>query len=331
MPKGPRAIEPAVLKRTRFGRHSAPHIRSSGILEAMKPSTFCRNGVALLILGAALPALADTRFQIRRMTRNDVPLGKGQCDIRLQVDNEVEVSVRRDMVNIRTISGRDARDDGSECNAPLPDRETPGFNFEVVDSRNGIKLLAEPSRRNDFTAIVAIRDSSGGEGRYHFRLSWQMTGGDNRGGDDRPPARREEPPVRRDDDDRRGADDRRGPDDRRGGPGFSWNNVVSFQGRGRGRAAINNSGEQRLSDANVDIDRGGKVVVSFRIDRGRPLVFNGFLIADEGGRLKADMATEDRRLRGPMFLSVDERHNINSITLEATDGRDHMQVAWDRR
>jgi hypothetical protein len=292
----------------------------------------CRNGVALLILCAAPPALADTRFQVRRMTRNDVPLGKGQCDIRLQVDNEVEVSVRRDQVLIRTISGRDARDDGSECNEPLPDRDFPGFNFQVIDSRNEIKMLAEPSRRNDFTVIVRIRDSDGGEGRYHFRLSWEMTGSDSRSGNDRPPDRRDDPPVRRDEPPARRDDgDRRGPDDRRGGPGFSWNNVVTFQGRGRGRATINDSGEQRLSDANVDIDRGGKVVVSFRTERGRPLVFTGFLIADEGGRLKADVGTEDRRLRGPMYLSVDERRNINSITLEATDGRDRMQVAWDRR
>jgi len=131
----------------------------------------------LILLGAALPAVADTQFQIRRMTRNDVPPGKGQCDIRLQVDNEIEVTVRRDMVYVRTISGQDPRDDGSECNAPLPERDLQGFNFEVQDSRNEIRLLAEPSRRNNFAAIVHIRDSSGGFGRYHFRLSWQMTGG----------------------------------------------------------------------------------------------------------------------------------------------------------
>jgi len=256
------------------------------------------------------------------MTRDDVPMGKGQCDIRLQVDNEVEVSVHRDQVLIRTISGRDARDDGSECNAPLPDRDIDGFQFQVVDSRNEIRLLAEPSRRNDFSAIVRIRDSDGGEGRYHFRLSWRMTGTDYRPGGDRPGFDR--PPERRDD------QDRRGPDERRGGPGFSWNNVVTFQGRGRGTASLN-SFDQRLSDANVDIDRGGRVVVSFRTDRGRPLVFTGILIADEGRRLKADVASEDRRLRGPMYLSVDERRNINSITLEATDGRDRMQVTWDRR
>ena len=70
----------------------------------------------------SLPAFADTQFQARKMTRGDVPLGKGQCDIRLRVDNEAEVSVRGDTVSVRTISGRDARDDGSECNEPLPDR-----------------------------------------------------------------------------------------------------------------------------------------------------------------------------------------------------------------
>ena len=39
------------------------------------------------------------------MTRDDVPVGKGQCDIRLQVDGEVEVSVRGDRVDVRTIIG----------------------------------------------------------------------------------------------------------------------------------------------------------------------------------------------------------------------------------
>ena len=282
----------------------------------MRFATLSRNGVALAALCASLPALADTRIQIRRMTRDDVPLGKGQCDIRLQVDNEVEVAVRRDMLTVRTISGRDARDDGSECNAPMPDRDLEGFNFEVKESRNDIRLLAEPSRRNDFTAIVRIRDSSGGEGRYHFRLTWQMTGtGYGRGNG----------PSRRDDDERP-----------RGGPGFSWNNTISFRGNGRGAASWNTRGEPqselRLSDVTVEIDRGGKIVAYFRADRGRALTFTGQVMGSEGpGRFKADVTSEDRRLHGPMYLSVDDRRQVNSITLEATDGRDHMRLSWDRR
>jgi hypothetical protein len=272
------------------------------------------------MLCAALPALADTRFQIRRMTRDDVPPGKGQCDIRLQVDNEVEVSVRGDLVAIRTVSGRDARDDGSECNAPLPSRDVVGFNFQVIDRRNEIRLLAEPSRRNSFAAIVRIRDSSGGEGRYHFRLSWAITGSDYgrpAGGNDRPPSRRDDnfdrPP---------------------GAPGFSWNNTVSFKGNGSGTASMNNAGEMGLGEVNIEIDRGGKVVASFRTGergRGRPLSFSGQILASEGGRWKADVMSDDRRLRGPMWISVDDRRQVNSVTLEATDGQDRLRLSWDRR
>jgi hypothetical protein len=263
------------------------------------------------MLCAALPAVADTRFQVRRMTRDDVPAGKGQCDIRLQVDDEVEVSVRGDLVAIRTIAGRDARDDGSECNAPLPDRDVAGFNFQVVESRNEIRLLGEPSRRNGFAAIVHIRDTAGGEGRYHFRLSWAINGRDS----DRPPSRRN------DDSDRPPA-----------APGFSWNNTLSFTGVGHGMATTNGSGEMRLGEVTIEIDRGGKLVASFRTGgRGRPLSFTGQILANEGGRWKADVMSEDRRLRGPMWISVDDRRQVSSISLEATDGQDRLRLSWDRR
>jgi hypothetical protein len=71
--------------------------------------------------------------------------------------------------------------------------------------------------------------------------------------------------------------------------------------------------------------------VTFRRERGRPLSFTGTLIASEGGRLKADVVSEDQGLHGPMYISVDDRQNVTSITLEATDGRDRLRVNWDRR
>jgi hypothetical protein len=271
---------------------------------------------ALLVLIAALPALADTRFQVRRMTRSDVPLGKGQCDIRLQVDNQVEVQVRGDFVTVRTLSGLDARDDGSECNASLPNRDVGPINFEVMDSRGDIRLLAEPTRRNDYTAIVAIRDSAGGFGRYHFRLSWSQTGSDYRGG----PPPMDRPPMRRDDD-----------FDRSRGGGFAWNNVINFRGQGRGVAAWSNAGDLRLGDCNIDIDRGGKILAVFRAERGRALTFSGQVVAEEGGRFKADVVSEDGRLRGPMWFAVVGGRSIERINVDATDGRDRLRLNWDRR
>src|SRR5437870_4894260 len=107
------------------------------------PMTATRNalrGLALLGFLTTGSMLANTQFTARRMTRNDVPLSKGQCDIRLQIDGEAEVSVEGDRVFIRTISGRDGRDDGSECNEPLPRGDVREFNFEVRDSRGEIVL-----------------------------------------------------------------------------------------------------------------------------------------------------------------------------------------------
>jgi hypothetical protein len=298
------------------------------MLKAMKPTNFSRAGIALLALFAALPAMADTQFRPARMTRNDVPLGKGQCDIRLQVDDQVEVSVRRDLVSIRTLSGREARDDGSECNEPLPDRDIQGFNFEVKDSRNEIRLLDEPNRRNGFTAFVRIRDNDGGYGRYHFRLTWAITGS---GGfsNDRPGGSSNDRPgdFRRDG----GPPDFGRRDDDRGR--FAWNNVIHFSGSGRGSSNLTGIGSQRLFDANVDIDRGGRIQVSFRTDSGRPITFAGNVIGRDGDALKADVAGDDRmlRLRGPMYISVDQRQNVYRISLDATNGRDNLRLNWDRR
>jgi hypothetical protein len=250
------------------------------------------------------------------MTRTDVPPGKGQCDIRLQVDNEVEIAVRRDMVRIRTIAGQDARNDGSECNFPLPDRDIRGFRFEGIDGRGEVRLVEAPSPRNDFAAVVRIHDSRGGFEGYHFRLTWDAADSDR------------EP--RHEDRDRPG-DERRGPE------GFAWNNVVNFRGHGMGESRFNDR-DMRLGDVSVDIDRGGRIVVAFTPERrrdndrpARPVQFNGTVVGREGARLKADMASEDHRLRGTMTLSVDDRQNVNSITMEATDGQDHLHLTWDRR
>ena len=292
-----------------------PHSRR-GILY----SEGMRNWVISITLLAALPAWGNTSFRVARMTRNDVPPGKGQCDIRLQVDNEVEVAVRRDFVSVRTLAGQDARNDGSECNYPLPDRDIRSFTFQVTDSRNEIRLVEQPNRRNDFTALVHIRDSSGGFGRYVFRLAWAMVpGGNDVSQDNRPDNRPDIRPDNRPDFGRPPVPER-----------FAWNNVIAFSGTGSGESRLNDYG-QRLRDVRVNIDRGGKIVVAFRGERGRDVVFNGTLMGRQGQRLQADVLTEDRRLRGTMELSVDDAQRVNSITYEATDGRDRLHLTWDRR
>jgi len=277
--------------------------------------------IALAVL-ASIPARADSRFRITIMPRADLPPGKAQCDIRLQVDNEVEITVRRDMVLAHTLSGEDARDDGSDCNTPLPDRDIHGFAVQTVDSRSEIRVIQQPSAHNDFALVVRILDAAAGFGRYRFRLTW-----------DSPPSAAPpgtmagNPPLRPLNDTARPP----------APSGFVWNNATTYHGHGAGESLLNER-SQRLADVRVDIDLGGKIVVSFvpeqpRGIRGspRPVLFNGSVMGREGSRIKADMVTEDRRLHGTMTLSVDDRQNVNSVTMNATDGQDHLRLTWDRR
>lgn len=282
----------------------------------------CRLWVLLLVFSAVTPVWADTQFRARKMSRNDVPLGKGQCDIWLYVDNEVEVAVRGDMVSVRTISGRESRDGGSECNEPLPARDVRDFHFVEADSRAEMRLLAEPSRRNNYQAVVRIRDGDPGECHCHFRLTWDVAG------DNRDFTRRDPDDFRRDGD----IDDRRGGDhdDRRGS--LTWNNTTHFSGPGRGSSTLSGYGAQRLFDVNVDIDRGNRILVQFKTDSGRSLSFSGSVIGVEGGTLRADVATDDQaRLRGSMYISRNPRGDVDRITLEATNGQDRLAVDWNRR
>lgn len=271
----------------------------------MTPTRFVRFHLGIVALLAALPAAADTRFQVRRMARNDVPFGKGQCDIRLQVDGDVEVTVRGDSVLIRTISGRDAHDDGSECNEPLP-RDAQNFNFDVRDSRGGIRLIAEPSYRDGGAAIVRIRDSSGGMGRYHFRLSWTIGGGRDRG-------------LR--DDDR----DRRPPI----GGGGGWNRRVYFTGRGDGSYFHGGFGRHRIYNVVVRLDPNGTVSVNFERERGGRLNFTGRVHRFTGDEVTADVVGGDGDiLRGSMIILLNSRDRVSEINMSGRDGRERFEVRW---
>jgi hypothetical protein len=199
----------------------------------------------------------------------------------------------------------------------MPGRNLEGFNFRGVDGRGEVRLLAEPSPRNNFAAVVRIRDNASGEEGYAFRLTWQMTGtAPGRSGSNFPP------------NDNPGRGYGRGYG--RGGSGFG-NNGLRFDAVGRGSSVLSAYGSQRLTHVSVDIDRGGKIVVSFQGETERRLTFNGNVTDQEGGRLRAEVATEDRRVHGPMFLSLNPRQEVESIEFDGADGPYRLRVNWDRR
>ena len=249
---------------------------------------------SLLVIFLVLPAFADVEFTVHK-TSGDVARGKGQCDIRLLVDDAVEVSVHGDRVDVHKISGGDARDDGSECSAPLPDRDFDGFQFSVKEKRNEVRLTEPPSRRNGYRAVIFIRDSAPGEGHYDFRLSWKQ-----------PPP----PPP----------------------PGMSFNNTIHSAAAGHGEARLDDRPALSLAKASVDFDRGGNIFVVIEPTQGAPTAFRGTVMSWEGGVMKADVAAEERfdHLRGPMYLYFDGKKQVFKIELKATDGQQDLALQWER-
>jgi hypothetical protein len=95
------------------------------------------------------------------------------------VDDRVYVRMRGDTIYVDTLSGRDSRDDGSECTGPMPPpRYLSNFQFRGIDGRGDVRLLEDP-RQTGREPRVAITDSKGGDEGYTFEWRWTATQGGN--------------------------------------------------------------------------------------------------------------------------------------------------------
>src|SRR5205807_3622307 len=95
------------------------------------------------------------------------------CEVRVWVDNRAEVRMRGDAIFVRTLEGSKGRDEGSECSQPLPYNSVRDFQIRQTAGRNRVALAQEPSRMNNYTAMISIDDRQGGGDNYAFEVSWR--------------------------------------------------------------------------------------------------------------------------------------------------------------
>ena len=95
----------------------------------------------------------------------------GRLHWRGTVDDNVQLVIRDGYVDVRTIGGTEYNDANYNFTSPLPRRRLT-VRANKLNGRGTIRILQQPSRENDFTAVIEIKDSSGGARMYEIEVLW---------------------------------------------------------------------------------------------------------------------------------------------------------------
>jgi hypothetical protein len=95
----------------------------------------------------------------------------GRMTWRGRVDDDVRIRIRGGTADVETIGGTEYSDSQPNFINSLPNRRVT-VRLTVKRGRGEIFIEQQPTRDNDFTAIVRIRDPRGGASDYEFELQW---------------------------------------------------------------------------------------------------------------------------------------------------------------
>lgn len=88
-----------------------------------------------------------------------------------RVDDDVRIRIRGGSADVETIGGTPYYDGQPNFYNSLPSRRVT-VRLTQKRGRGEIFIEQQPSRENDFTAVIRIKDSRGGASDYEFELQW---------------------------------------------------------------------------------------------------------------------------------------------------------------
>lgn len=95
----------------------------------------------------------------------------GRLHWRGTVDDNVQLVIRDGYVDVRTIGGTEYNDATYNFTSPLPRRRNM-VRVNKLNGRGTVRVLQQPSRENDFTAVIEIKDPSRGARMYEIEVLW---------------------------------------------------------------------------------------------------------------------------------------------------------------
>jgi hypothetical protein len=95
----------------------------------------------------------------------------GRMTWRGRVDDDVRIRIRGGSADVETIGGNEYSDSQPNFFNSLPPRRVT-VRLTQKRGRGEIFIEQQPSRENDFTAVIRIKDPRGGASEYEFELTW---------------------------------------------------------------------------------------------------------------------------------------------------------------
>lgn len=95
----------------------------------------------------------------------------GRMTWRGRVDDDVRIRIRGGSADVETLGGTPYSDAQPNFENSLPNRRVT-VRLTQKRGRGEIFIEQQPTRENDFTAVVRIRDTKGGASEYEFTLEW---------------------------------------------------------------------------------------------------------------------------------------------------------------
>ena len=96
----------------------------------------------------------------------------GRVRWRGTVDDNVQLVIRDDRIEVRTIGGSVYENGTYNFTSPLPRRRGVTVSVNKINGRGEVRVLQQPSRDNDYTAVVEIRDPKGEARDYEVEVAW---------------------------------------------------------------------------------------------------------------------------------------------------------------
>jgi len=88
------------------------------------------------------------------------------------VDAKVQLIIKGDKLETKTLDGKPYPDGTYSFTSPLPDSPAKVY-INKTEGRGFVAITQQPAEDNDFKAIVEITDPKGGAKEYQIEIFWQ--------------------------------------------------------------------------------------------------------------------------------------------------------------